>query len=409
MNTLRSRCFAVRAYTFSPASPPREVQLWDVGENPTDYGVHLWTERSAREVMAAYVARGNPLQIDVEHNAADPPPAGAPPPKEPPVTGGYARLELRGGAPWLVFDWSAFAVGQIETRQRLFLSPEYDVDRTTSEIVRLVRVSLVADPGTHHARMLARIAATARIQGETSTMDLATFLAALKAANGGDDPEAARVAVTSLIAEVESALSGARTNDAAGGAPPAPRTEERAGTDYEAGAASDENDTDDPKKKAPTVPAAAATAEDPMKCAAPASAIAFATRIAQLEADAKRRDAREAELEATARVAAAGERIPESLRAFARKLSKSDFETFVAGLPEPSASTKPGGVRAAAKPTRGLSDRRPEGELSEETQRHLARAFGVEHRAEQSIAELADGRVRATHIVRRDSAANGKA
>jgi hypothetical protein len=141
----------VRAYSFRPGEPPAEIQLWAPGDNPTDYGVHRWTERSVREVLATYNARGNPLQVDVEHNAATAPVD----PAKPPPTGGYARLEVRAGAPWLVFDWSAFAVEQIASRQRLFLSPEYNVDKSTGEIVGLVRVSLVGDPATHHARMLA--------------------------------------------------------------------------------------------------------------------------------------------------------------------------------------------------------------------------------------------------------------
>lgn len=138
------------AFAFRSSVPPKSLQLWNVGDNPTDYGVHRWTERSAQLVMAAYRERGNRLQIDIEHNAREPAPPGVTP-----ELGGYADLELVGGAPWLRFDWSAPAVEQIATRQRLYLSPEYDVDEETGEIVGLVRVSLVGSPGTHFARVLA--------------------------------------------------------------------------------------------------------------------------------------------------------------------------------------------------------------------------------------------------------------
>lgn len=143
-------------YEFTPGVPPAEIRLWAAGDIPTDYGVHRWTERSAAEVLAEYERRGNPLQIDVEHNQADKVRAeneGFAPAEEP--TGGYARLELRAGEPWLVFDWSSFAVEQLQSKQRRFLSPEYLVDPDTKEVTRLVRVSLVGDPATHGAPILA--------------------------------------------------------------------------------------------------------------------------------------------------------------------------------------------------------------------------------------------------------------
>lgn len=143
-------------YTFEPGVPPAEIRLWRKGENPTDMGVHLWTERSAAEVWADYQARGNLLQLDVEHNASDlvrKENEGRAPAEEP--TAGYAALEIRDGEPWLRFEWSAYAVEQIETKQRRYLSPEYVVDKGTGEILRLVRVSLVGDPATHDAPMLA--------------------------------------------------------------------------------------------------------------------------------------------------------------------------------------------------------------------------------------------------------------
>lgn len=139
----------VRAYADAGRVAPREAQLWNAGDNPTDYGVHVWSSRSVREVLARYRERGNPILIDVEHNGAQLPDG------EPAVTGGYARLEVRAGAPWLVFEWSDYGRAQIESGQRRYLSAEYDVDKSTGEILALYRVSLVADPGTHHARVLA--------------------------------------------------------------------------------------------------------------------------------------------------------------------------------------------------------------------------------------------------------------
>jgi hypothetical protein len=188
-------------------SPPVTAPLWRNGDNPTDFGVHRWTERSQREVMAAYETRGNRIMIDVEH-------AGSSVEGEPVVTGGYATLEIRGGEPWLDFDWSAYAVDQIQTRQRLYLSPEYDVDQKTSEIVRLYRVSLVADPATYNARVLASAS-----NGAIMNPTLAAILSLLGSV---EDPEAAIAAVKGYIqqmADSDGAAVDAAAVDGDGAAP----------------------------------------------------------------------------------------------------------------------------------------------------------------------------------------------
>ena len=186
--TVRRR---IGAFALGSREPPEALQLWNFGPNPTDYGVHIWNERSIEEVVATYNARGNPLPVDIEHKIATKDPA-----TPAPETGGYARLEIRDGLPWVVFDWSAVAVEQIKTGQRRFLSPDYDVDKATGEIVRLYRVALVADPGTHHARTLA-----SSLTSKGPAMH-PMLLAALKAALTAQDPKAA---IESLLQELESA------------------------------------------------------------------------------------------------------------------------------------------------------------------------------------------------------------
>lgn len=243
--------FRIRAFKFKPGEPPAEFKLWSAGDNPTDYGVHRWTDRSVAEVSGEYEQRGNPLQIDVEHNGAKP--ADGP---EPPKTGGYARFELRNSEPWLVFDWSAYAVEQIRTRQRLFLSPEYDVDKKTGEIIRLIRVSLVGDPGTHHARMLA---------SKGNTMDPKRVKEALAALMAGD-AEKAMAVLAEIVTEAAGGETPAAETPAAAAAeePPKPPTEAAADTPPA-------SPTDEPKiAAAPEEPKieAAAGDDEPMTAAA---------------------------------------------------------------------------------------------------------------------------------------------
>lgn len=402
---------ALKAYAFQLAEPPTEMQLWNVGDNATDFGNHRWTDRSAREVMARYLERGNPLQLDVDHNYS-----GA----EVPVDGtlpsaGYARLELRNGAPWLVFDWSAYAIDQIATKQRRFLSPEYDVDKETGEIVALYRVSLVADPATHHARQLARVLASANA-GE-KPMNLAMMMAAITAANAAEDPKVAKANVDALCASWAKAAGAG--GEGGGDDPPKP--------DEQAGAGDPPPPSDDDKKKEEVARAAAGADEDKEKkdetarAAAAAKIAASSTnkeviavaqsvagelaardeKIAKLEADAAARGKREVELEADNRVAAAGERIPEALRAFAKKLSKADFETFVKGLPEVKGAPAKR-VAAAAHPTRGSGQgsARPEGSHDPDAARVLARMRGPSDKAESPVKVLPDGRIRLSCLAR---------
>lgn len=179
---------------------PREIQLWRAGDNPTDYGVHVWNDRSIAEVLARYNERGNPLLIDVEHNGPQLEDG------KPAPTGGYARLEVRARVPWLVFDWSDLGREEVETGQRRFLSPEYDVDKNTGEILALYRVSLVAEPGTHRARMLA----ASKKEGR---MDISVILAAIRAALAAEDPAVAKESLINLLAEIEKTVGGEPSGD----------------------------------------------------------------------------------------------------------------------------------------------------------------------------------------------------
>jgi Mu-like prophage I protein len=250
----------VKAYAFESKDPPADIQLWNVGDNPTDYGVHKWTDRSQTEVVARYNERGNPLLIDVEHN-------GATVDGEATETGGYARLELREGAPWLVFDWSAYALEQIATRQRLFLSPEYDVDADTNEITKLYRVSLVADPGTHRARILAAALSSNATEGNQMDPTLSAIMALLDSVS---DPAAAIDAVRGFVAALPGAEAAPPVDEAVlTDAPPPAKAD-----DKPAFAAAGDGDDDKKKVEAAAPSTAAAAASAPV--AAPAAAVVVA-------------------------------------------------------------------------------------------------------------------------------------
>ncbi len=301
-------------------TPPRELQLWQRGENPTDYGVHKWTERSIASVLARYNERGNPILIDVEHNGAQLPDG------KPAATGGYCKLEIRAGTPYLIFDWSEFGKQQIESGQRRFLSPEYDVDKNTGEILALYRVSLVADPGTHRARMLASAS-----NGAKTKMDLQVILAALRAALAAEDPAVAKESITNLLAELEKSGGSGDPAPAATDAPTDP-----APTDPAMASADDDKDEDKDKM------AAAAPAK-------PAETVAGAAASAVLQIKAAQRDHL---------LATQGDKVEPSIRRWLSSCPLEIVQGYLAAKPAPAASVeRASATRGAPATEHGLSER----------------------------------------------------
>ena len=191
-----------------PIKAPASVLLWEPGLVVGDFGENVWDAKAAADVMANYVARGNPVPIDVEHNSN---PEANPKldPNNPPKGGGYALLKLDSrGALWCdPIRWSDYARSEIESGSRNAISPDWDYDPATKRPVRLKRVSLVQNPGTYSIGLMA----SARANGDKK-MDLSFVLAALKAANQGD---MANPAIDALIAEIEKAMAGGPASEAA--------------------------------------------------------------------------------------------------------------------------------------------------------------------------------------------------
>lgn len=316
----RQKHVRVRAYAIAERVPPTEIQLWNAGENPTDYGTHYFTEQSAASIMARYTERGNPLLIDVEHNGAlleDATPA---------QTAGYAALEIRDGAPWLTFEWSAYGVEQIASGQRRFLSPEYDVDVDSNEITRLYRVSLVADPGTYRARVLASASFTTATEGTHMDPTLAAIMSLLDSVT---DPQAAIDAVRGFVANLP-ASDGAPVDDVV--APMAADAPKPA--DKPAFASADDDD------KKPVAAAAPVAAVAPVAASAPVGedASVKAARAYALQSENALRDTI---------LLRDGHRLAPSVRTWASTQSLGVVRGLCAAAPEAPAST----TRVAA--TRG--------------------------------------------------------
>lgn len=134
----------------------RRELVWRNGVNDTDLGAMVWNDRARKSVMETYRKRGNPILLDINHNYNEDLRAGWEARGEPAPTAGNAYLEVDGaGNLWIRPEWSAYARAKIEGKELRFLSPDFAYDKKTNEITEIYRISLVAEPGTWNARMVA--------------------------------------------------------------------------------------------------------------------------------------------------------------------------------------------------------------------------------------------------------------
>lgn len=174
-----------KRYTASIKLPPKgkapeRLRIWRAGANVGDYGACNFTPASAAAVMADFEKRGNAGAIDVEHatNSVANPDYD---PAKPPPGGGYYALELvdtaDGPELWCSVRWSDYAIQQIESGERCYVSPDWLMDSVTREPSRLNKLSLVQEPGTFSIAMLA-----SRASAEKTHMDLEKLKALIAAA-----------------------------------------------------------------------------------------------------------------------------------------------------------------------------------------------------------------------------------
>ena len=202
---------------------PSRFRIWRAGSNPGDYGDLFYTPAANASVMGEYMRRGNALIIDIEH-ALNPTVNPALDPANPPQTGGYLALESVEGQDgpelWAVPRWGycgrdapvpekvCCARHQIESGQRCYVSPDWDIDTETREPIRLKRVSLVAEPATFGINLLASASANKRgsaMPGDEMG-DMRAAYRAAKASMGSTDGKVAKAAGT-LCAAYESAAA----------------------------------------------------------------------------------------------------------------------------------------------------------------------------------------------------------
>lgn len=146
-----------------PQGPPTAFRIWLFGENMTDHGLVLFTERSAVALSEAQDARGNLYPIDVNHMSLD-----MHTPIENQRAVGWHRLEVREDGLWAIeVTWDPMIAKGLtaEPPAWRYFSPAYDVDEMTQEVVKYLNSALTNLPATWNVTALA----TAHIRREDMT------------------------------------------------------------------------------------------------------------------------------------------------------------------------------------------------------------------------------------------------
>jgi Mu-like prophage I protein/NAD:arginine ADP-ribosyltransferase len=176
---------------------PSAFRIWRSGVNVTDHGAHVFTEQSARALMAEQSTRGNLISIDVDHLSLN---EKSPPESRKAV--GWMRLDTRHTAkgPEL---WATHVVWTDAVRAGLtkdppewrYFSPAYDVDQESGEIVSFLNLALTNNPATHNVTALS----TRRIAASRNPMKIEDVIAGMYGTD--EEKKAAREALASMSSE----------------------------------------------------------------------------------------------------------------------------------------------------------------------------------------------------------------
>lgn len=221
---------ALAALPLPIGGAPKEFRILRAGMNATEKGDFLFDEQAAEMVMAAYAAKNlDKIQIDYEHQSLQAPAAGGDAAKP---AAGWFRPEVRAGELWATdISWTARARSMLAPTdgapEYRFYSPVLGFDEETRRVVRLKNLALTNDPAMDGIGPLA--AASARKEDEMpceSCTALASKLkdkeaecsaltAKLSAYEAGDKDKGAAMSALTAVRSSLCALTGQKTEDGA--------------------------------------------------------------------------------------------------------------------------------------------------------------------------------------------------
>ncbi len=177
-----------------PNGAPTAFRIWKAGENITDHGPTLFTERSAKLLLDEQARRGNRYSFDVNHLALN---------KDAPLESqravGWFDIEVRSGELWAVnCEFAEFVRAGLtqEPPAWKYHSPAYDVTED-GEVVSLMNIAITNTPATWGVTALASREAPKK--GSRMATKAAKW-SDLKAAMEGTDEDAKASAYATISA-----------------------------------------------------------------------------------------------------------------------------------------------------------------------------------------------------------------
>jgi len=121
---------------------PEWVQVLPSGPDIKGLDGRSWLLRNPQAIVHAFKNAQIPMVIDYEHGQELKAPNG----EEAPAAGWVEDLEVRDGQVWAKVDWTRKASEAINSKEYRFLSPAFQYDESSKEIIGLSSVGLTNKP-----------------------------------------------------------------------------------------------------------------------------------------------------------------------------------------------------------------------------------------------------------------------
>lgn len=190
--------------------PPTEFRIFAAGENATSKGTFVFDDQAAEAVMAAYMAHGIDVMLDLEHLSLESPQDSR---NFDPDARGWAKLELRNGELWAVnVTWTPDGVQRLTSKTQRYISPAFLFDPDTGRISELLNIAITGNPATHNLEPLVAASNRGRLnatQGDQAmTPEQLAQLAELLGLGADANVEDVLATVAAMVKKVTDAVNG---------------------------------------------------------------------------------------------------------------------------------------------------------------------------------------------------------
>lgn len=136
-------CLAALNFEFSPgANVPDWIELLPAGPEIKGRDGRSWRLDNPQAIIAAFLADGKDMPVDIEHATELKAPKG----DSAPAVGWIKTLEVRNGSMWGRVEWTNDGGFTVSERQYRYISPVFLYDKMTKQILRLTSAALTNQP-----------------------------------------------------------------------------------------------------------------------------------------------------------------------------------------------------------------------------------------------------------------------